>query len=221
MSELPARKRPLRAVRRLDHEAVDVRLDATLLDYGRVSREAGLTSEEAVARLRGLLDTGEAEPARAFPFPRVSARTIALGVGAAALAVLLWVVGGALSAAPEGPAGPVALAESPAAGVGGFAEIFVATFLGQAGEGTEAVLEPFLAEPVELLGLAPGRLYVQNVATLEFEPTSTGWSVVVAAQVLRRIEGGYGDTALQFYRVEVIGDERLHSPVVPTQIAGP
>ncbi|NNF88800.1 MAG: hypothetical protein HKM97_09750, partial [Acidimicrobiia bacterium] len=60
---LPARKRPMRVVRHLDHDAVEARLGASLNEYGRVSREAGLTSEEAVMRLRRLLDgRSEARP---------------------------------------------------------------------------------------------------------------------------------------------------------------
>ncbi|MDH3605431.1 MAG: hypothetical protein OER12_00385 [Acidimicrobiia bacterium] len=75
MSELPAGKRPLQAVRRLDHDAIDIRLDASLLDYGRVSKEAGLTSEEAVSRLRRLFDDGTARPARPrWSLPQVPAR---------------------------------------------------------------------------------------------------------------------------------------------------
>lgn len=218
MSEVPGRKRPLRAVRRLDHDAVDVRLDASLLEYGRVSREAGLSSEEAVGRLRKLLDHGGDPPTpRAALVPRPTRRSLAVVAGG--LAILAVAVIGLSMAQPASddpiPVQPVAV------GVGGFSEMFVATYLGQAGEGTESVLDPFLTGPVRLSGLSPGRLYVQNVSAVDVRQTPTGWSVVVAAQVLRRIEGGYGDPAIQHYRVEVQDATPFRSSAAPTRIASP
>jgi len=226
MSELPARKRPLQAVRRLDHDAVDIRLDVSLLDYGRVSKGAGLTSEEAVSRLRRLVDDGTDRPVRPrLRLPQISARTISMVAAAVVIVLgLVWLGMNLVSGSPtdsrDPQPAPVGAATVPI-GAGGFAEIFVAAFLGQAGEGEESALDPFLTEPVELLGLIPGRLYVQNVAAVGVDQTDSGWSVAVAAQVLRRIDGGYGDSVLQYYRVDVLEGDRLQSSGLPTQIAHP
>lgn len=221
MPDLPARKRRLRAVRRLDHEAVDARLDASLLDYGRVSREAGLTSDEAVKRLRRLFEKSDDQQQPPRP-PPIRPRAVLLVAAAVAVVGIVWLIvtdvgSTTVDRTVENPGS----SSTAPAGVEGSAEILVSVYLGQAGEGTENVLDDFLTEPVQLPGLVPGRLYVQNVATVDVQPTDSGWTVAVAAQVLRRIEGGYGDPTIQYYQVDVLRGDGYLSPTTPTLIGKP
>jgi hypothetical protein len=216
----------MRVVRHLDHDAVDARLGASLNEYGRVSREAGLTSEEAVLRLRRLLDDGsESSPpgfaARfrlpAIPLRKVIVGTIALIAGAVIATVAVAALDSDTRSAPAPTAGE---APVPAARVSGFAELYVAVYLGQAGEGAEHHLAPFLAEPIDLLGLPPGRLYVQNLATVDVRKHPGGWTVEVAAQVLRRMAAGYGDPVIQQYRVELSDADQLLARGLPVLVPG-
>lgn len=236
MAELPGRKRGMPEVRHLDHDAVDARLSASLLDYGQLTKEAGLTSEEAVTRLRRLLDDRSQPGAGLSGARRIAERLgrrvawIVMALAGLALAVGL-VVTSLLSDDSEPRVANVAAATTtsplasssqpvPPLGVTGFAEMFVAVYLGQAGENVEQVLEPFLTEPVQLLGLDPGRMYVQNVATVGVEPARNGWAVTVAAQTLRRLDGGYGDPLIQHYRVEVLENDGFASESLPSLVDG-
>lgn len=213
----------MRVVRHLDHDAVEARLGASLNEYGRVSREAGLTSEEAVMRLRRLLDgRSEARPGRRrWRLPTIPTRQIVLGtIGLVVAAVVGAVVLAGLSSGDDAAAPPPNEAAVLPAGVAGFAELFVSVYLGQAGEGAEHHLEPFIPEPIEMQGLPPGRLYVQNLATVNVRAGEGGWSVDVAAQVLRRMEEGYGDPAIQQYRVELRDDGQLRALGPPVLVPG-
>ncbi len=230
MSEVPARKRPIRVVRQLDHDAVDARLDASLLDYGRLSREAGISAEDAVNRLRSLLDD-DIEPGagsrRGWRPPPIPLRVLAWVGGGLLAAIIGWasltaVTGDHNQLPPTAEAAPStsALVEVPPVGVPGFAEMYVAVYLGQAGEGTEHLLEPYLDEPVQLPGLSPGRRYVQNLATVGIEPAPDGWVVSVAAQTLRRVDGGYGESTVEYYRVTVRESGGWFTDALPMPVAG-
>jgi hypothetical protein len=215
----------MRVVRHLDHDAVDARLAASLTEYGRVSREAGLTSDEAVMRLRRLLDdesesrpTGVGWRLPAIPIRQVIVGSVGLIILAAVVAVAVTTLGSRDPGAAPRPVPSTALV--PPAGVTGFAELFVSVYLGQAGEGAEHHLDPFLAESVDLLGLTPGRLYVQNLATVDVRADADGWMVDVAAQVLRRMDAGYGDPVIQQYRVELSDHGGLVARTLPVLIPG-
>ncbi len=224
---LPARERSMRVVRHLDHDAVDARLNASLVEYGRVSRQAGLTPEEAVGRLRRLLDhEADTRPTRWRPVWRFSSmpvRQIVIGATGALLLFTIVAVGMTMRTSRGGaasePPGPAATA-APSPGVAGFAELFVAVYLGKAGEGAEHHLEPFLSELPDLPGLAPGRLYVQNLATLAIRSDEDGWVVEVAAQVLQRMDTGYGDPVIQRYRVAVRDEGGLIAGSLPVLTGG-
>lgn len=222
---LLSRKRPMRVVRHLDHDAVDARLAASLTEYGRVSREAGLTSDEAVIRLRRLLDDESGpRPAGvrwrrpAVPIRQIVGGSVGLIILAAIVAVAVTTLASQDPATAPTPAPSAALV--PPAGVSGFAELFVSVYLGQAGEGAEHHLDPFLSESVDLLGLAPGRLYVQNLATVDVRADADGWVVDVAAQVLRRMDAGYGDPVIQQYRVELTDGGGLVARTLPVLTPG-
>ncbi|MGW2089117.1 hypothetical protein [Streptomyces sp. NPDC001880] len=85
------------------------------------------------------------------------------------------------------PAAPVRQ-EQPTAGQptgpGGFAELFVSAYL-TAGEGTEALLAPFLPNARDVsLTADPGVQRAQEVAAVRVRLVSSGyWSVTVAARV--------------------------------------
>ena len=101
----PARRRKPGPVRRLDHHAVDARLEASLLEYRDVSREAGMIPEEAVERMRSHLLAGESRPGREWTLP--SGRILA-AIGVAVVVVVL--VGAATSlrsdSQPKSPSRP-------------------------------------------------------------------------------------------------------------------
>jgi hypothetical protein len=216
----------MRVVRHLDHDAVDARLGASLHEYGRVSREAGLTSEEAVMRLRRLLDDGSDSPpagrAARWGLPAIPVRKLVVGIVALIACGAIVAIGvTTLDSDNQAASTPVASEEPvPPAGVAGFAELFVSAYLGQAGEGAEHHLEPFLSEPIDMLGLPPGRLYVQNLATVDVRPDRDGWVVDVAAQVLRRMDSGYGDPVIQQYRVQLTGGDELRALALPVLTPG-
>ena len=222
MDAVPGRRRDFGVVRRLDHDAVDTRLAASLDDVGRLSRQAGLTSEDVVTRLRSVLGPAEPEPAP-FRFA-IPARPGTVGVMAVLVATAIIVAlvtsradpasTGVLSSGAPGEAPGVAALE-----VAGFAELFVAAYLGKAGEGSEDVLDAYLSEPVRLTGVQAGRAYVQNLTTVSVEPAGDGWEVIVVAHTLRKVPGGYGDPAVEHYRVDVRMGEELRAPATPTLIS--
>lgn len=220
MSAIPGRKREFGRVRRLDHHAVDTRLAASLADVERLSKEAGLDSEDVVTRLRAVLLPTGSEPAVRRSGPAVR-RRILLATAAVA-AVLAGVALAFLPADPEAAAAP-SPASTPGADVievAGFAELFLAVYLGSAGEGAEDLLEPYLSQPVRLTGLAPGRTYVQNLTTLSVVPVGDGWEVVVVAHTLTKVAGGYGEPSIEQYLVDVgRGGGELRATTTPTLVA--
>ncbi|NNL71039.1 MAG: hypothetical protein HKO70_13865 [Acidimicrobiia bacterium] len=165
----------------------------------RASRGEGRATpgEAAVARLRSALRVSDPPPNRRFPVG--GTRPITVLVLLAVVACGIWVfLARAAPVDPASPAEPEPVGSIAAAGV---AEIVVSNLLGDSGDGTDQMLEPFTGG--SLPGALPGDLYVQNVAAIEVGRLENGWTVVVAAQVLRRIEGGYGDPGLAYYRVEL------------------
>ncbi|MFB7411372.1 conjugal transfer protein [Streptomyces sp. NPDC056202] len=98
----------------------------------------------------------------------------------------------ALLAQPDVASGTAAVPERSAAaassvsdaGPGGFAELFVSTYL-EAGEGTQASLAAFLPGAETLaLSAGPGSQVVEQVASVRMRAVSDGyWAVTVAARV--------------------------------------
>lgn len=131
-------------------------------------------------------------------------------VRAATLALWLLVMASAASGIAalllrQPPARPGA-GRVPAASVGpeGFAELYVATFLGDAGEGKEDLIKGFYPVPVSLRGVVPGARYVSRTATLRASQVEPGyWSVVVAADLLVATQGGYRRDGIHYYSVGV------------------
>ncbi len=206
MREYPARKRRLNPVRRLDHDAVDARLEASLVEYEELSRQAGVEPEDAVERVRSHLLAGEVE---SRPTWRLLDSRLILVIGAIVVIAALLVVGSALRSSPAAltdRSNPMPTLGSPSqvpTAAAGFAELYVTLFLSEAGEGHESVLGPFLDAAVDLSGMTPGRFYVQNAAVIGGDYAENKWQLRVGVQSLQRVEGGYGDPVLQVYEVAV------------------
>ena len=132
-----------------------------------------------------------------------------------AVALGAWLLFGMSSpvpatAAPE-PRGP--------AGIGGFAELFVAEYLTA---DADAVGE-FLPAAPPLSAMAPDIHYAARTAAIEVDSIGPDyWSVVVAADVLEFEDGGYVPAGLQHFQVGVIDDGgRLVAAGLPSRVASP
>jgi len=126
-----------------------------------------------------------------------------------ATAALLWglVAAGAVLGAlafltrPSRPAETRAEDSRPPTG---FAELYVGAFLG-AGEGSESMLLPFLADPPKLRGVSSGSMYAARTAAIGVEVVAPRyWSIDVAAEVLGRVGDGYESLGIRVYRVAVL-----------------
>ncbi len=134
---------------------------------------------------------------------RVRATTLALwglvGLGAltGTLSLLLRV-----AAAPAAP--KLVAAQPSAVGPAGFAELFVATYLSEAGGDVNDVLRPFYAGAVDLQDVTPGALYVSGTVALDAKQLSRGyWSVTVGARILGAAAGTYRSGGMRAYQVGV------------------
>ena len=106
--------------------------------------------------------------------------------------VVLGALGGTLaflSRPSSAASGPAVEAPVPTIAAEGFAELFVAAYLG-AGEGSEDTLRPFYPERVEMRGVAAGSRYAARTVTIDTQVAGERyWSVTVAADVLVSGEG--------------------------------
>lgn len=153
---------------------------------------------------------------------RVRAATVALwglvslGALTGILALLLWV-----AAAPAAPK-PVASRPS-SAGPEGFAELFVATYLSEAGGEQRDVLRPFYAGTVDLHDVTPGALYVSGTVALDAKELSGGyWSVTVGARILGAAAGTYRPGGMRAYQVGVASTPQGYAATsLPAQVPLP
>lgn len=172
-----------------------------------------MSPDDAVARLRSVFATSHPPAARRVPVR--AARGVALLILVAAVAFGLW----AMSRGTDAPPDPAVQVEREPAGstaAAGVAETLVATLLG---DGTEQLLEPFTEGPILRSEAFPGDVYVQNVAAIDVGREESGWTVVVAAQVLRRVEGGYGNAHIAYYRVELTNADPPTVRGLPEEVA--
>lgn len=113
----------------------------------------------------------------------------------------------------------------PASSVGaeGFAELYVAAWLGQAGRGSEEALTPYYRGQANLGEVPPGAMYVLRTATVGVEqPTDDYWAVTVAADVLTAGEGGWQPGGVRYYSVGVAAtDQGLAATSLPSQVPAP
>ena len=107
--------------------------------------------------------------------------------------------------------------------VPGFAEMYVRTFLTQAGEGNEAAIIPFLGYEPDLSGMQPGSFYVTGAAALTAEDLGDGFSnVVVAVDQMGAVSGGFAPEGIHYYEVTVQSvDGTVRATRLPSQISAP
>ena len=106
--------------------------------------------------------------------------------------------------------------------VEGFAELYLRTYLMDAGEGAEDVLAPYLGYAPELSGMAPGTWYVADLAVLESEPGAQGTSVLIAVDLLGVAAGGFEDVGTHFFEVTMAeGASGVLAVGLPSEVAGP
>jgi hypothetical protein len=120
-----------------------------------------------------------------------------LGPALAVVVAGAWLIGRSPAPLPA-PTAP-ALAAAPA-GLTGFAEMYVAAHLTGADAST---MRSFTAEPATARVNAYDR-YVTGAAAVAVAPIGDDyWTVTVAADVLPRIDGGYGPGTLEYFAVAV------------------
>lgn len=107
-------------------------------------------------------------------------------------------------------------------GVGGFAELFVSTYLG-AGSGGEDVLRLYMDGPTDLAGVEDGSLRASGAATVAVEDLGPRyWAVTVAAQVFERTDNGELSAGVRHYQVGVAERrDALVATGLPALVAAP
>jgi Conjugative transposon protein TcpC len=109
--------------------------------------------------------------------------------------------------------------------VGGFAQMAVRRYLGEAGEDTEEVLESILDGDIpDLRGVTPAGFYVVDAVTIDVDEIGDGyWSATVAADLMAAVEERYQPVGVRYYNVGVITDGE-GGPVLadlPSQVPAP
>ncbi len=161
-----------------------------------------------------------ADPA---PAPARSQSSAARSIIAAAAIVLVGVVT-AYWVLREQPTTPPVIATgvtapSVAAGVPGFAEMYLASYL----TGTSEEIGGFMPGAPSVAAMTPAARYVTGAATIEVAPVAPDyWRVVVAAAVLLFEDGAYHPAGLQYFQIGVVDDGgRLVAVALPARVAGP
>lgn len=108
-------------------------------------------------------------------------------------------------------------------GVGGFAELYIAAWLG-AGRDNADALTPYYSTPVDLIAVEAGRLWASRTTVVEVtEASDDYWAVTVAADVLvADEEGSYQPGGIRYYTVAIIEtDAGFGAAGLPAQIPPP
>lgn len=152
------------------------------------------------------------------------------------VAVVLWtllgvaVLGGLLGFSQlvkptEGPkAAPLAAITVPDAGAGGFAALFMQTWL-PTGQGTERSLQRFMNDIPDLGGVTPNRLLASSTTPVQISPAGAPgyWSVTVAVNAFAvKDDKTTVPVGLRFYQVPVAACGSVSgSPSCPPGTASP
>ena len=124
--------------------------------------------------------------------------------------VILGALGGLVGMFARGSsAAPQVAAPKPqpsSLGAEGFAELYVASYLGDVGADTDdRVLRSFFPGDADLRGVQARALYVTQTVSLAAARVSEGyWSVTVGARVLAAAEGAYQPLGLRAFQVGVV-----------------
>jgi hypothetical protein len=117
----------------------------------------------------------------------------------------LALLSAARPAAAPGSAGEV-IPPAPA-GAAGFAELYVTTYLEQAGADRPEALKAFYPGELDLEAMTAGRLYVARAATVDVTWQGENyWRVTVAATLFEAVKGRSRPGGTQFYAVGVHQD---------------
>ena len=135
-----------------------------------------------------------------------------------AAGLTFWLVTKSQPAA-AGNSAPTVTAVSTPPGVGGFAELYVAAFL----SGTPNATDDFLPAAPSTEAMTPAAHYATRTAALDItEVDDRYWAVVVAADVLTFIDGGYQPSGLQYFQIGVVDDGgRLVATTLPARVSAP
>lgn len=125
------------------------------------------------------------------------------------------------TAAPTVRRSPTATA-SPSADVGGFAQLYVSTFI-ETGAGTEANLRRFYGGTVDFAAVQPRAMYASRTTVVRVEQTARGyWLVTVAADVLENQSGSYQPAGTRYFEVGVYQSPiGLTATGLPAAVAAP
>lgn len=138
------------------------------------------------------------------------------GAGAGTAALVLHIP---TSTTPE----PTAAPPAPTTPAEGFAELYVAAYLGRAGHGAEDAIAAFYPTTVTLADVTTGAVWVSATTAVAVDERRPGyWAVTVAADVLTAGEDGWQPHGSRYYTVGVAetGDA-LAATGLPSQIAAP
>lgn len=110
--------------------------------------------------------------------------------------------------------------------VAGFAQMAVRRYVGEAGEGAEAIMDGLVAGGVPPLdGVTPGGFYVVDAVTVAVEDLGGGyWSATVACDLMAAIDEQYGPVGVRYYSVGVATGEGGAGPVLvglPAMVPAP
>ena len=160
-----------------------------------------------------------AEPA---PVPARSRPGTSRSIIAAAAIIVAGVAGyTVLRNQPTAPSeiAPEETAATVPAGVPGFAEMYLASYL----TGTSEEIGEFMPGAPSVAAMTPAARYVTGTATMEVATVAPGyWLVVVAAAVLSLQDGTYHPAGLQYFQIGVVDDGgRLVAVALPARVAGP
>jgi hypothetical protein len=108
-------------------------------------------------------------------------------------------------------------------GAQGFAELYVATYLSQAGEDHPDAAKGFYPNDVDLTGVAPGQLYLARTTAVAAEQQASGyWAVTVAADVLETVKGKLRPLGIRYYQVGVYSDGHGYvATSLPAEVQAP
>jgi hypothetical protein len=151
-----------------------------------------------------------------------------LVVAAVVMAALALLLVGSLRTrdTPVEATGEDAVVAPDAVAVSGFAQAAVRRYVGEAGEDTEEVVAPFLADRTpNLRGVTPAGFYVVDATTVDLQERADGyWAVTVALDLMAAVDERYEPIGMRYYTVGVVTGDDTGGPLLvdlPSQVPAP
>jgi hypothetical protein len=162
---------------------------------------------EFLARLRGV---------------STPAATRATHIGLWALVGLTFFAAAVALLRPPPKASAAAKVPESTVGAQGFAELYVAAYLG-AGKGTEESLRPFYPDGVDLRDVTPASVYPGRTTAIEAREVDRHyWAVTVGVEVLYPQGAGLQSGGVRFYQVGVVRQgETYVATALPAEVPAP